>query len=222
MNLLSGATLVADDVSKSFRRDHSREDHVLHGVDLEISPGALVVIEGEVGSGRSTLIRCLLGTYRVDAGSVILRCDEGSVNLTTTSDRTIAWLRERYISSFDGQLLSPPHFATWRTLARFAGLDESHAREQLGAFGIADLGDVPFGRLLAAEARVVALATTLSRQRNFYLLDEPLLGQGDLVQQATTSVVSAARSKGAAFVVTSTPASPWADHATSVHQLQRK
>jgi alpha-D-ribose 1-methylphosphonate 5-triphosphate synthase subunit PhnL len=222
MNLLAGATLIAEDVSKSFRRDHSREDHVLHGVDLEISPGALVVIEGEVGSGRSTLIRCLLGTYRVDGGSIVLRCDEGSVNLTTAADRTIAWLRERYISSFDGQLLSPPHFATWRTLARFASLDESHARDQLGAFGAGDLGDVPFGRLLAAEARVVALTTALSRQRSFYLLDEPLLGQGDLVQRATISAVNAARSKGAAVVVTATPTSPWTDHATSHHQLQRK
>jgi ABC-type transport system involved in cytochrome c biogenesis ATPase subunit len=222
MNLLSGATLIVDDVSKSFRRDRTREDHVLHDVDLEISPGALVVIEGEVGSGRSTLVRCLLGTYRVDAGSIVLRCDEGSVNLTTTSDRTIAWLRERYISSFDGQLLSPPHFPTWRTLARSASLDESSAREQLGAFGVGDLGDVPFGRLLAAEARVVALVTALSRRRSFYLLDEPLLGQGELVQRATMSAVAAARSNGAAIVVTAAPTSTWVDRATSLHQLQRK
>src|ERR1700733_12816348 len=112
MTLLSGATLAVENVSKSFRRHHSREDHVLCGVDLKLSPGSLLVIEGEVGSGRSTLVRCLLGTYRVDSGSIILRCDSGSVDLTTTSDRTITWLRERYISSFDGLLLSPPHFAT--------------------------------------------------------------------------------------------------------------
>jgi alpha-D-ribose 1-methylphosphonate 5-triphosphate synthase subunit PhnL len=222
MKLPSGATLLVDNVSKSFRRNHSRDDHVLHGIDLEVAPGSLVVIEGEVGSGRTTLIRCLLGTYRVDGGSIILRCDSGSVDLTTTGDRTVAWLRERFVSSFDGQLLSPPHFATWRTVARFASLDESRARAQLGVFGIDELGDVPFGRLLAAEARVVALVTALSRKKSFYVLDEPLLGQGELVQRATISAVTAARSAGAAIVVTATPFSPWADHATSQHQLQRK
>jgi alpha-D-ribose 1-methylphosphonate 5-triphosphate synthase subunit PhnL len=222
MTFLEGATLVVDEVSKSFHRGRSRADDVLHELTLMVTPGSLVLIEGDVGSGRSTLLRCLFGTYRVDRGSVVLRCDAGSVDLTTTSDRTLAWLRERYFSSFDGHFFSPPHFPAWRALARYAGLDEVSARTQLETFGVGNLGDVPAGRLLAAEARVVALATTLSRNTSLYLLDEPLLGQGELVQQATLAAVEAARVRGAAVIVSAAPESPWTPLATSIHQLHRK
>ncbi|HEV3187592.1 MAG TPA: ATP-binding cassette domain-containing protein [Acidimicrobiales bacterium] len=222
MTILEGATMVVDEISKSFRRERSRQDDVLHDVTIEAAPGTLVLIEGDAGSGRSTLLRCLLGTYRVDRGSVVLRCDAGSVDLTTTDDRTLSWLRDRYFSWFDGHFFSPPHFPAWRALARSADLDESTARKKLEAFGAGDLGDVPVGRLLAAEARVVALATTLSRTSSFYLLDEPLLGQGEMVRGAAMAAVETVRSRGAAVLVSATPDSPWTALATSIHQLNRK
>ena len=91
MSTPANATLVVHEISKSFQREHGRENKVISAMSLEVSPGSLVVIEGDFGSGRSTLLRCLFGTYRVDYGSVQLQCEAGSVELTTTSDRTMAW-----------------------------------------------------------------------------------------------------------------------------------
>ncbi len=222
MTVPTGATLDVLDISKSFRRDGARENDVIRAMNLTAAPGSLTLVEGIVGSGRSTVLRCLYRTYRVDTGSVILSTDSGSVDLTDATDRTVAWLRERHFSFFDGQFHAPPHFSVWRALARSSSVDEEHARECLENFEIGELGDVPVGRLLPAEARLLALAMSLSRRTSFYLLDEPLLGQGEPVQRHTLSAVEAARARGAAVIVTADPGSVWAPYATSKIPLNKK
>ncbi len=46
--------------------------HVLQGVDLEILPGESVVIIGGSGSGKSVLLKCLLGLIQADKGSILM------------------------------------------------------------------------------------------------------------------------------------------------------
>ncbi len=45
-------------------------NRVLAGVDLEIARGESVVVIGRSGSGKSVLLRCILGLERVDQGQV--------------------------------------------------------------------------------------------------------------------------------------------------------
>ena len=44
--------------------------HVLQGVDLEIAPGESMVIIGGSGTGKSVLLKCLLGLLHADKGSI--------------------------------------------------------------------------------------------------------------------------------------------------------
>src|SRR5438445_2373661 len=46
--------------------------HVLHGIDLEIQPGESVVIIGGSGTGKSVLLKCLLGLLQPDQGSILM------------------------------------------------------------------------------------------------------------------------------------------------------
>jgi polar amino acid transport system ATP-binding protein len=43
--------------------------HVLHGIDLEVRRGQVVVVVGPSGSGKSTLLRCLNHLETVQRGS---------------------------------------------------------------------------------------------------------------------------------------------------------
>ena len=52
-------------LTKSFRRNE-----VLRGIDLEVPRGSVVGLLGRNGEGKSTLLKCLLGLVRRDAGDV--------------------------------------------------------------------------------------------------------------------------------------------------------
>jgi phospholipid/cholesterol/gamma-HCH transport system ATP-binding protein len=59
---------------------------VLESIDLEVRPGETMVIMGGSGSGKSTMLRLLIGAIRPDAGSIRLfdrdigELDEGGLN----------------------------------------------------------------------------------------------------------------------------------------------
>ncbi|MFF3767160.1 ABC transporter ATP-binding protein [Streptomyces sp. NPDC001922] len=54
----------------------ARRTPVLHGVDLEVPPGASVGVVGASGAGKTTLLRTLVGLQRASGGSVLLDGDE--------------------------------------------------------------------------------------------------------------------------------------------------
>ena len=46
--------------------------HVLRGVDLEVPRGSSMVIIGGSGTGKSVLLKCILGLVKHDAGEIAL------------------------------------------------------------------------------------------------------------------------------------------------------
>jgi ABC-type multidrug transport system ATPase subunit len=69
----SASVLTAEGIEKSFRRGmwpFSHRHQVLRGVDLTLLPGEVVGLVGENGSGKSTIMKILVGALAADAGSV--------------------------------------------------------------------------------------------------------------------------------------------------------
>jgi len=77
---------------------------VLEGVDLAVRAGECLALAGPSGEGKSTLLRCLYGSYGAEAGSAVLhRADGSDVDLLQASPRRMLALRERelgYVSQF--------------------------------------------------------------------------------------------------------------------------
>ncbi|MFI5011684.1 MAG: ABC transporter ATP-binding protein [Hyphomicrobiales bacterium] len=63
----SGVGIVVDGVAKSFARTA-----VLHGIDLAVRAGEFLCLLGPSGCGKTTLLRCLAGLERPDAGSIAI------------------------------------------------------------------------------------------------------------------------------------------------------
>ena len=65
---------------------------VLHGVSMTVEFGETVVLLGSNGNGKSTLLKCVMGIVRPDAGEVILEADGERINLVGKSTEEIVSL----------------------------------------------------------------------------------------------------------------------------------
>ncbi len=65
---------------------------VLHGVSIEVRDGETVALLGTNGNGKSTLIKCIMGMVRPEAGEIFLETDGSRVDLTGKSTEEIVGL----------------------------------------------------------------------------------------------------------------------------------
>ena len=135
---------------------------VLHGIDLDVTPGEFVAIVGRSGCGKSTLLRLVAGLEPADAGAVLLDRQQG---------RT---LQDSIRVMFQDARLLP-----WKRVLDNVALGLSRERRGdaeavLAQVGLADrAGEWP-ARLSGGQRQRVALARALVHHPRLLLLDEPL------------------------------------------------
>jgi branched-chain amino acid transport system ATP-binding protein len=65
---------------------------VLHDVSLEVREGETVALLGTNGNGKSTLIKCIMGMVRPEAGEIVLETDGERIDLTRKTTEEIVSL----------------------------------------------------------------------------------------------------------------------------------
>jgi ABC-type multidrug transport system ATPase subunit len=178
---------------------------VLAGVGLAVLAGELVLIGGEPGAGRTTLLRCLTGISRPDAGSVILYGDGGPRDLAAADDRTLDWLHRRAIRLVDGRLAAPPRATLSATVARpvrrlgLAVADATaRASEALQLVGLDQESRTPVGELDRAERLAADLAIAVALQPDLVVVEAAhLLNQRGGTSRLRDVLQSLRRSGGA-------------------------
>jgi len=191
---------------------------VLRGVTLEVPRGARCAVLGPSGGGKSTLLRCLIGLERLDAGVVTV----GATRLTATLDdpareAALAAIRARVGFVFQ-QFHLFPHRDVLANLTEapvhVAGrpLEEARARglALLERMGLAAKAHARPTTLSGGEQQRVAIARALAMDPEVVLFDEPTsaldprtagevaeilrgLGQDGLTLVVVTHAVSFAR-----------------------------
>jgi polar amino acid transport system ATP-binding protein len=159
--------------------------HVLHGIDLEVRRGQVVVVVGPSGSGKSTLLRCLNHLEVIQRGSIRV-CGElvgyretarGPVEL---GDAEVARHRRRIGMVFQQFNLFPNLTALGNITAgplhvlresRTRALEE--ARRLLALVGLPDKADAYPGQLSGGQQQRVAIARALAMRPEVMLFDEP-------------------------------------------------
>jgi ABC-type multidrug transport system ATPase subunit len=200
--------LVAQGLSKSF-------DGViaLHDVDLAAMAGTLTAVQGAANSGRTTLMRCLAGTYRPTDGAVVLRGAGAAIDLAGAEARAIAWARRHRLAVYDGGLDAPPRTTGMAAVVRRTGVPMEEVRAGFERLGLAELADVAVGRLRPDAARRVGLVAALVHPAAVVLLDDPL---GALDAAAVAEWIDERRARGDAIVVTAPIGQEWNADAAGV------
>ncbi|MDG1118894.1 MAG: ATP-binding cassette domain-containing protein [Flavimaricola sp.] len=160
-------------VKKSFG-----SNHVLRGVDLHVGKGQSMVVIGGSGTGKSVLIKCILGLVKPDAG--IITVDETDVTRLP---------REAFLARF-GMLFQGgalfDSLPVWQNVA-FRLLRGSLARpwpearsiaiEKLGRVGLQpDVADRLPAELSGGMQKRVGLARAICAEPEIIFFDEPTTG----------------------------------------------
>ena len=153
---------------------------VLDGVDLDVVPGTSMVVIGGSGSGKSVLLKCILGLIEPDAGSIeidgqdVLRLDR----------RGREEVRARIGMLFQAGALFDS-LPVWENVA--FGLLAQHKASRERARRVADhnlvqvgldpsVGDLSPAELSGGMQKRVALARAIAARPDILFFDEPTTG----------------------------------------------
>jgi sn-glycerol 3-phosphate transport system ATP-binding protein len=160
------ASLDIQGVQKSFGATR-----VLHGIDLAIADGEMIVVVGASGCGKSTLLRIVAGLEAPSAGRVLI---EGrDVTPLEPADRDIAMVFQTYALY--------PHMSVFDNMAY--GLKIRRLPKAEIAARVQEAADLlSIGQLLARKPRQlsggqrqrVAMGRAIVRHPKLFLFDEPL------------------------------------------------
>jgi sn-glycerol 3-phosphate transport system ATP-binding protein len=160
------ATLDLMDVQKSFG-----VTKVLHGVDLHVADGEMIVIVGASGCGKSTLLRIVAGLETATSGHV--RIDGRDVTALEPADRDIAMVFQNYALY--------PHMTVAQNMGyglKIRGLPRDEIARRVAAtaelIGIGPLLDRRPRQLSGGQRQRVAMGRAIIREPKLFLFDEPL------------------------------------------------
>ena len=166
-NNSSGVGLVVRGLRKSFG-----EQEVLKGVDLEVKPGEIFVIMGPSGSGKSVLLKHLIGLEEPDAGEILINGEP----LTTPE---IAAKYRMALVFQSGALLNSltvgENVGLYLTEHRLKTPEEVEkiVAEMLATVGLKDAVDKMPSELSGGMKKRAALARALVIEPQLILYDEP-------------------------------------------------
>lgn len=204
MNELSTPLLRARSLTKVYGSG-SHEVQALTGLDLEVSPGTLVIVRGRSGSGKTTLLNLLGGLDSPTSGTIEL----DGVDLETLGEAQLSDVRRDKLGFiFQAFGLIPILTATENVeiplrMSRSPSAERrERARDLLDQVGLAERGHHRPHELSGGEQQRVAIARALANSPQVLLADEPT---GQLDSRTGKSIIDLivrlVREEGIAAVV---------------------
>jgi phospholipid/cholesterol/gamma-HCH transport system ATP-binding protein len=169
---------------------------VLNGLDLDVAAGESLVVIGGSGSGKSVLLKCLLGLMRPDAGTIAI----DGVMMTGTDRSTRERLRRKIGMLFQGAALFDS-LNVWENVAfamnegagrRRVSRDKARkfAIEKLASVGLGDdIANLSPAELSGGMQKRVGLARAIAVEPEILLFDEPTTGLDPIMADAINDLI---------------------------------
>lgn len=202
--------IVVEDLAKTFilHNAEAATIPVFERLTLEVNPGECVVLAGESGVGKSTLMRSIYGNYLPTQGAVKVLHDGQYVDITAAAPHEVLDVRRRtlgYVSQF---LRVIPRIPTLQLvmeplLENGVEADEAQARaeELLGALRLPKAHwDLPPATFSGGEQQRVNIARSFIRNYPVMLLDEPTASLDAENRAIVVTLIKKALDRGAAMI----------------------
>jgi phospholipid/cholesterol/gamma-HCH transport system ATP-binding protein len=168
------------------------ENNVLRGVHLEVRPGESMVVIGGSGSGKTVLIKCIIGLVQPDEGEIFV----DGVDIASLNEREMNEIRKKFGMLFQGGALFDS-MTIWENvgfgLRQHTRLTEDEIRkissEKLGLLGLKNIEDLMPAELSGGMKKRVSLARAIAMEPEILLYDEPTTGIDPVVADAINELI---------------------------------
>jgi len=140
---------------------------LFEGLDFALESGALLLLEGRNGCGKTSLMRAIAGMLSLETGEIFWN-DIPVLKQRQTFHGALVWLAHR--TGLKGDLNMVENLKFERCLRQQSTRDAEEVYERLG---IDRLKKLPLRSLSAGQQRRVALARMLMADVPLWLMDEP-------------------------------------------------
>jgi len=156
-------------------------NHVLDGFHLDLYEGENLVVMGKSGSGKSVMIKCLIGLEQPDSGSIIIM----DKNMNDIHREDLDEIRTEVGFLFQGSALYDSmsvrenlEFPLRRHTKKFGVIEDTTplVMEALENVGLENTINLMPNELSGGMKRRIALARTLILKPKIILYDEPTTG----------------------------------------------
>jgi phospholipid/cholesterol/gamma-HCH transport system ATP-binding protein len=171
---------------------------VLRGIDLDVATAESVVVIGGSGTGKSVLLKCILGLLRPDSGSI--KVDGKETAGLGDGERT--QVMRKFGMLFQGGALFDS-LRVWQNVAfgpiQSDGMAPAKARDmalaKLASVGLGpEIGELFPSELSGGMQKRVALARAIAREPEIIFFDEPTTGldpiMADVINELIVKCVS--------------------------------
>jgi phospholipid/cholesterol/gamma-HCH transport system ATP-binding protein len=175
-------------VRKSFGRKV-----VLDGVDLDVYPGESVVVIGGSGTGKSVMLKCVLGLIQPDSGRILLDGED----ITHMRGREREMLLRRFGMLFQGGALFDS-LRVWRNVAFGLMATQRMRKRQARAKAVEilakvgldpEVGDLQPSELSGGMQKRVALARAIATNPEIIFFDEPTTGLDPIMADVINNLI---------------------------------
>jgi D-xylose transport system ATP-binding protein len=191
------------DINKSFG-----PVDVLRNVDFSVYPGSVTALVGDNGAGKSTMVKCISGTYSIDSGTYLF--DGSPVSVHTPRDASALGIEIVYQDlALCDNLDIVQNMFLGRERHRGLILDESSmeqaAEETLASLSVRTVKSVRqrVASLSGGQRQTVAIAKAVLWNSKVVILDEPTAALGVAQTAQVLSLVRRLADRGLAVVLIS-------------------
>lgn len=161
---------------------------VLHGIDLEINAGEIVVVVGANGAGKTTLLKCISGIQPVQDGSIVFRGE--NLSAVPAHQRVKRGLAQ---SPEGRQIFTSLSVEENLRLGAYLYTDDKVDRDMEDAFNmfpiLREKRNDAAGGLSGGQQQMLAIARALLSRPSCLLLDEPSMGLAPILVEQIFDVV---------------------------------
>ncbi|MES2773271.1 MAG: ATP-binding cassette domain-containing protein [Bacteroidota bacterium] len=196
---VAGADTEPEISIKGLRKSFGKDNHVLKGVDFIVNKGENLVVLGKSGSGKSILIKCLVGLVIADEGEIKVFGED----ITTLNGNDLNTVRLKIgflfqnAALYDSMTVKENLAFPLRRHSRDISQKDADTKivETLENVGLAEAIDKMPSELSGGMRKRVGLARTLILNPEIILYDEPTTGLDTITSREISELILAIQKK---------------------------